>query len=88
MDRCPNISKYCVTCFEAAFASSNTWAKLTPSIGDCATPLMLSGSFDAECLEDGRHHVDGVRVLHYRTCPFALMPFGQWTMNGSLTPPR
>ena len=23
-----------------------------------------------------------------RISPLALMPFGQWTMNGSVTPPR
>ena len=50
-------------CREGAFASSNDDLRLKPSIGDCVTPRICVRRLDAERVEHGRHHVDGVAVL-------------------------
>jgi len=87
MERCPIISKYCVMCFVGPLALSNTWAKLTPSIGDWVTPLMLAGgSIPSAPSTVGTMSMAWPYCV--RTSPLALIPFGQWTMNGSLMPPR
>jgi hypothetical protein len=44
MPRLQSISKYCVSCRSAAFASSNVYTMLTPCSGSCMTPLTMVGS--------------------------------------------
>jgi hypothetical protein len=41
--RCPNISKYCGEDFDGATGSAIERAKLSPSIGICATPPISAG---------------------------------------------
>jgi hypothetical protein len=87
MERCPIISKYCVRCLLGAPASSSAWAKLSPSMGGLGDALDDGGRLDPERLQDRGNHVDGMPVLgaHF---PLGLDPLGQWTMKGSLMPPR
>ena len=70
-----------------ASALSKAWAKLRPSIGDCVTPLMFVGA----SMPKASRTVGTISMACaycVRISPFALIPFGQWTMNGSLMPPR
>ena len=47
----------------------------------------LRRRFDPERLENARDHVDRMREL-MTDFPLPLIPFGQWTRNGSAVPPR
>ena len=87
MPRLQNISKYCVVWRSAAPASSNEYAIETPSSGRCCTPLTLSGS--------GRPAASstvGATSITWWNCerisPFALIPFGQWTIVPFRVPPQ
>src|SRR5271169_6204001 len=87
MARWANISKYCASLGTLALALSKVEAKLTPSIGFWATPLIALGIFIFNMSS-----VVGTRSIAWtnwwRMSPFALMPLGQWTMHRSEVPPR
>jgi len=65
MARLPSISKYCVVCRVGALALalSQVYAMLTPSMGSCLMPSIVSGAGDAGRFEDGRHDVDDMVEL-------------------------
>ena len=62
-------------------------AKLTPWIGDCVTPrIVFGGSTPSRSSTVGTMSM--MWAYWARTSPLDAIPFGQWTMNGSDTPPR
>ena len=74
-------------CLLGAVPLSKVWAKLTPSIGDWVTPLIVvGGSIPSASSTVGTMSIAWAYCV--RISPFALIPFAQWTMNGSLIPPR
>src|SRR5262245_13861560 len=87
MARWANISKYCASLGILALALSKVEAKLTPSIGFWATPLIDLGDFIFNTSS-----TVGTRSMAWTNCWrmafFSLMPLGQWTMHRSDVPPR
>src|SRR5262245_29071509 len=87
MARWANISKYCASLGTLALAWSKVEAKLTPSIGFWATPLMDLGDFIFST-----SRTVGTRSIAWTNCwrmaSLALIPLGQWTMQRSEVPPR
>src|SRR5262249_58305471 len=82
-----SISKYWASRGKGALGSSKVLAKLTPSMGAWATPLM-----DVGILSFSTSSTVGTRSMAWmnwwRMSPRALMPLGQWTMHRSEVPPR
>jgi len=74
-------------CFEGASAVSNDALRLTPWIGDWVTPRMCVGGSMPRA-----SRTVGTRSMAWaywrRIAPFALIPLGQTTRNGSAVPPR
>ncbi len=68
-------------------ASSKVWPKLTPWIGDWVTPLTAAGGSTPSAASTVGT-MSTMCAYWVRTSPRALMPFGQWTTNGSQAPPR
>ena len=63
------------------------WAKLTPWSGAWVTPrIAAGGSMPSRSSTVGTMSM--MCAYWVRTSPLAVMPAGQWTMNGSLAPPR
>jgi hypothetical protein len=66
---------------------SKVWAKLTPSMGDWATPRSWVGASTPRASRTvGTMSMAWAQRL--RTSPLAVIRAGQWTMKGSLMPPR
>ena len=64
MPRWPNISKYCGDYFRRRGCGSVIErAKLSPSIGICATPAISAGDADADQVEQGRRQIAGMDEL-------------------------
>src|SRR5438309_2203780 len=76
MPRLQSISKYCVSCRSAAFASSNEYAMLTPCNGSCRTPFTMVGAGSPAA-----SRTLGATSITWWNCerssPLALIPFGQ-----------
>ena len=87
MARWPNISKYWVLWRLGAAASANVCAKLTPWIGDWATPRIASGG-STPSTSSTVGTMSMMCAYWVRTSPRAAIPAGQCTRNGSLVPPR
>src|SRR5262249_10566773 len=87
MARWANISKYCASLGTLALSLSKVEAKLTPSSGFWATPLIDLGIFIFST-----SRVGGTRSMAWtnwwRIASLALIPLGQWTMHRSEVPPR
>jgi hypothetical protein len=73
MPRLQNISKYCVSCRSAAFASSNEYSMLTPCSGSCMTPFTMVG-----CGSPAASRIVGATSMTWWNCerisPFRLDP--------------